>query len=136
MGAQKTNLAPSVPATDHYFGTKIIDDYRNLENLKDSATAQWMKSQTDYTNFLINKIPNRDYYLKKRLEFDKRQGYSVSDFVITNNDRYFYLKKVLKRKLQKFTIEMGLTERNNYYTTRIDSYPLLKIPRINLNINF
>jgi len=107
LGAQKTNLAPSVPAIDHYFGTPLTDDYRNLENLKDSATARWMKSQTDYANFLINKIPNRDYYLKKRLEFDKRQGYSVSDLEITDNDKYFYLKKGSEERTAKVYYRNG-----------------------------
>jgi len=52
-----------------------------------------MKSQTNYANSVINKIPNKDYFLNKRLEFDKRQGYSVSNLSITRNDKYFYLKK-------------------------------------------
>lgn len=93
LNAQKSNLPPSVSVTDDYFGTKIIDEYRNLENLKDSATIKWMKSQADYANSVINKVPNKDYFLNKRLEFDKRQGYSVSNLSITRNDKYFYLKK-------------------------------------------
>ncbi|AZI38617.1 prolyl oligopeptidase family serine peptidase [Epilithonimonas vandammei] len=105
--AQKTNLAPSVPVTDHYFGTKIIDHYRNLENLKDSATVKWMKSQSDYANSVIDKISNKNYYLKKRLELDKRQGFSVSDLRITGNDRYFYLKKSSKERTAKVYYRNG-----------------------------
>lgn len=93
IDAQKTNLALSKPDTDDYFGTKIVDDYRNLEDLKDPATISWMKSQSDYTNSVLAAIPNRSYYSDKRIEFDKRQGYFVYDLRITNNDRYFYLKR-------------------------------------------
>ena len=32
--------APSVPATDTYFGTTVNDPYRNLENLNDPAVEQ------------------------------------------------------------------------------------------------
>ncbi len=109
LNAQKTNIAPSVPATDDYFGTKIIDEYRNLENLKDSSTIKWMRSQTNYANSVINKIPNKDNYLNKRLEFDKRQGYSVSDLRITGNDKYFYLKKGSEEKTAKVYYRNGFT---------------------------
>ncbi|NML68332.1 prolyl oligopeptidase family serine peptidase [Chryseobacterium sp. RP-3-3] len=93
VNAQKSNPAPSVPVTDKYFGTTIVDEYRNLENLESPSTKKWMETQTDYTNSILNQIPKRKFYLEKRLEFDKRQGYSVSNINITNNDKYFYLKK-------------------------------------------
>ncbi|GEN78220.1 prolyl oligopeptidase [Chryseobacterium hagamense] len=71
----------------------ITDDYRNLEDLNNASTQQWMKSQTDYTNSILRKIPNWDNYLNLRSELDKKQGYSVSDLRITSNDKYFYLKR-------------------------------------------
>jgi len=107
MVAQKDNLAISIPVTDNYFGTKIIDEYRNLENLKDSSTVRWMKSQTDYANSVIDKIPNKDSYLNKRLQLDKRQGFSVSDLRITGNDKYFYLKKSSEEKTAKVYYRNG-----------------------------
>lgn len=99
--AQKISLAPSKPVTDVYFGTKIIDEYRNLENIEDLSTSKWMKFQTNYTNSLLNKISKKNYYLQKRLEFDERQGYAVSDLKITYNDKYFYLKKNANEKVAK-----------------------------------
>lgn len=107
MVAQKSNPALSVPVTDKYFGNKIVDDYRNLENLKDSSTAQWMKSQTNYAISVINNIPNKNFYLNKRLEFDKRQGFSVSDLNITSNDKYFYLKRNAEEKTAKIYYRNG-----------------------------
>lgn len=99
--AQKSNPAPSVPTTDEYFETKIVDEYRILENLESPSTKKWMKTQTDYTNLILSQIPKRKFYLDKRLEFDKRQGYSVSNLNITNNDKYFYLKKNGNEKVAK-----------------------------------
>lgn len=107
LSAQKVNLSSSVPATDEYFGTKIEDEYRNLENLEDTQTMNWMKSQTDYTNSILNQIPKRNYYLKKRLELDKRQGYSVSDLKITSSDKYFYLKRNANEKVAKLYYREG-----------------------------
>lgn len=105
--AQKTNLAPSVAVTDEYFTTKVVDDYRNLENLDDPQTLSWMKSQTIHTNSFLNKIPKRKFYLEKRLELDKRQGYSISNLSITANNQYFYLKKKGEEKVAKLYHKNG-----------------------------
>ncbi|MCY1661032.1 prolyl oligopeptidase family serine peptidase [Chryseobacterium sp. SL1] len=105
--AQETNLAPSVPVTEEHFGIKVIDDYRNLEDLNNPSTQQWMKSQTDYTNSILRKIPNWDNYLKLRTELDKKQGYSVSDLRITSNDKYFYLKRNAGEKTSKVYYRSG-----------------------------
>ncbi|MDR6525595.1 prolyl oligopeptidase [Chryseobacterium rhizosphaerae] len=107
INAQKNTLAPSKPVTDEYFGIKIVDDYRNLEDLENPNTTNWMKSQTDYTNSVLSQIPKRKFYLEKRLEFDKRQGYSISNLNITNNDKYFYLKKSGNEKVAKLYYREG-----------------------------
>ncbi|MBB6372574.1 prolyl oligopeptidase family serine peptidase [Chryseobacterium shigense] len=105
--AQKSNPAPSVPANDDYHGVKILDEYRNLENLQDLGTINWMKSQTNYANSILDKIPNRNYYQEKRLEFDKRQGYSISDLKIARNNKYFYLKRNGDEKIAKLYYREG-----------------------------
>lgn len=107
--AQQSNLAPSKPITEDYFGTKIVDEYRNLEDLEDPLTINWMQSQTNYTNSILNQIPKRNYYLEKRIEFDKRQGYSISDLEVTNNDKYFYLKKNGDEKIAKLYYRLGFS---------------------------
>jgi len=106
--AQKNNLAPYKPITDEYFGSKVMDKYRNLENLDDPQTLKWMKSQTDYTYSVLDLIPKRTFFLEKRLELDKRQGYSVSNMNITRNNKYFYLKKKGDEKIAKLFYREGL----------------------------
>lgn len=107
MVAQKSNPAPSLSVIDEYFGNKIVDEYRNLENLKNLSTIKWMKSQTDFAISIINKIPNKNFYLNQRLELDKRQGFSVSDLSITSNDKYFYLKTNAGEKSAKVYYRNG-----------------------------
>ncbi|GEN69876.1 prolyl oligopeptidase family serine peptidase [Chryseobacterium rhizosphaerae] len=99
--SQKNNMAPSIPVSDEYFGTKIVDEFRNLENLKDPEVTNWMESQSDFTASILNSIPNKNYYVNKRLEFDKKQGYSISDIKITLNGKYFYLKRNAKERTAK-----------------------------------
>ncbi|WP_312392388.1 prolyl oligopeptidase family serine peptidase [Chryseobacterium sp.] len=105
--AQKTNLAPSKPVTEDYFGVQIVDEFRNLENLKDASVITWMESQTNYSNLTLHKIPNREYYINKRIEFDKRQSFSVDKISITENDFYFYLKKKADENVSKLYYRKG-----------------------------
>ncbi|BAP29832.1 prolyl oligopeptidase [Chryseobacterium sp. StRB126] len=107
LNAQKNNPAPSVSVTDEYFGTQIVDEYRNLEDLDNPLTKEWMKTQTEYTNSILNQIPKRRYYLEKRLELDEKQGYSTSDLKIINNDKYFYLKRRGDEKVAKLYYRKG-----------------------------
>ena len=50
----KQEKAPSFPVTDTYFGIKVEDKYRNLEDLKSEQTLTWLKAQADYTNNILN----------------------------------------------------------------------------------
>ena len=137
--AQKTNLAPSVPVTDEYHGIKVVDEYRNLENLKDPATINWMKSQTDYANSIVGKLPYKEYFINERLKFDKRSGYWISDLKITGNDLYFYLKKSAAEKKQKLYYRKGLKGKEQLlydpetFVSTLDTTPREKN---NFNINF
>lgn len=107
VNGQIKNIAPSIPATDVYHGIKVVDEYRNLEDLKDPATIKWMKSQTDYTNSVLSQISKKNFYLEKRLELDKRQGYLISNLKIVGNDKYFYLKKAGNEKIAKLYCRNG-----------------------------
>ena len=52
---------------DTYFGTKVPDPYRWLEDDRSAETAAWVKAQNEVTNDYLSKIPFRDA-IKKRLE--------------------------------------------------------------------
>jgi prolyl oligopeptidase len=52
---------------DDYFGTKVSDPYRWLEDDNSEATRQWVKEQNVVTNNYLEKIPFRSQ-VKQRLE--------------------------------------------------------------------
>lgn len=52
---------------DDYFGTKIADPYRALEDDLSHATAAWVKAQNELTEEQLARIPYRDA-IRKRLE--------------------------------------------------------------------
>ncbi len=84
--------APSVPASDTYFGTKVDDPYRNLENLKDPAVLAWMKAQSEYARRTLDAIPGRQKLLDAMTACDARQTSRAWNVRVTDNGRYFYLK--------------------------------------------
>jgi prolyl oligopeptidase len=64
-------VAPVRPVTDEYYGTKIVDPYRYMENLDDPELQAWIKAQSDYTNSTLASIPGRDQLLSRIRELDQ-----------------------------------------------------------------
>src|ERR1043165_5786936 len=68
----KTNQHLAYPQTkkvdtvDEYFGTKIADPYRWLEDDNSAETAEWVKAENNVTDDYLGKIPFRSK-IKKRL---------------------------------------------------------------------
>ena len=59
---------PATPVhevTENYFGTKITDPYRWLEDTSSPAVVSWMKAQNDYTRAVLKRIPGRDNWGSK-----------------------------------------------------------------------
>ena len=102
-------LAPVKPLVDNYFGTKISDPYRYMENLKDTTVQQWIKQQADFSRKILNSIPGRQALIDKMKEFDGRKSFQIYSFMITENDRYFYLKQTPADETGKLYYRDGFT---------------------------
>jgi prolyl oligopeptidase len=89
---QKPPLAQIKPVEDVYFGTKISDSYRYMENLKDTLVQQWIKEEADYARYVLNRIPERKMLIEKMKEFDGRKSSDAGFISVTDNDRQFYVK--------------------------------------------
>ncbi len=63
--------------TDTYFGQKIVDPYRWMEDAKSAESAAWMKAQADYAHAYLDRLPMRAQLLK-RFEELSETGVSVS----------------------------------------------------------
>lgn len=90
-------LAADVPpqaavreVTDTYFGTKIVDPYRWMEDAKNPEYAAWVKAQADYADGYLARIPLR-HELLKRLEVLSNETVEVSG-VRRVGQKYFYYK--------------------------------------------
>ncbi len=85
---QDPPVAPVRPVTTDYFGTKVVDNYRYMEDLANPDVKAWMKAQADYTRAKLDAIPARKPLLDRihaLLNADVRRGGFVR-----RGDRYFY----------------------------------------------
>ena len=76
--------------TDTYFGQKVVDPYRWMEDTKSPEFASWLKAQNDYTRAVLAKIPGRAA-LAARIKALDDAGPTVSS-VQWSDGRYFYFK--------------------------------------------
>src|SRR6266478_6178817 len=61
---------PVHEVTDTYFGAKIADSYRWLEDLRSPGVISWMKMQNDYTRAVLDRVSNRDRLRSRIAQLD------------------------------------------------------------------
>ncbi|UMQ41331.1 prolyl oligopeptidase family serine peptidase [Chryseobacterium sp. Y16C] len=93
-------VTPEKAVVDDYFGTKITDNYRWLEDLKNPEVEKWFKSQSDFSHSLINKIPHREDLYKRMKEVQEMNGDSF-DAIFQRQNTYFYTKTKKNENLSK-----------------------------------
>jgi prolyl oligopeptidase len=76
--------------TDTYFGKKVVDPYRWMEDTKSPEFASWLKGENDYTRAVLAKIPGRAT-LAERIKALDDAGAAVAS-VQWAEGRYFYFK--------------------------------------------
>jgi len=113
LRAQITTMAPPPaapvrPVTDDYYGRKITDPYRYMENLKDPEVQAWFRAQNDYTRATLARIPGRAALLARIWELDESAPARISDLRRLPGDRIFYQKLLPKEEVPKLYTRMGL----------------------------
>src|SRR6185436_19867002 len=98
-----------VDQVDDYFGTKVPDPYRWLEDENSAATKAWVEAQNVVTFAYLDKIPYREK-LKARLT--ELSNYPRISAPFRRGDTYF------------FTKNDGLQNQSVYYIqTRVNGTP-------------
>jgi len=79
-----------VDVVDTYFGVKVHDPYRWLENDSLSDVAEWVKEENNTTNEYLSKIPFRNK-IKERLT--ELYNYTKKSAPFKEGGKYFFYKK-------------------------------------------
>ncbi len=83
----KTQLDTSV--VDNFFGQRIEDPFRWLEDDNSEETKAWVESQNEVTYDYIDKIPYRDAIINRLQELWNYEKYSAP---FKEGDKYYYFK--------------------------------------------
>lgn len=102
-------VAPVRPVTDDYFGTKVVDPYRYMENLKDPEVQAWFKAQDDYTRSALARIAGRQQLLDRIKQLDQSAPYQVSDVQRYQGEKYYYQKILATEEVSKLYERDGLS---------------------------
>src|SRR6516225_7225852 len=85
--------APVHEVQDDYFGTKISDPYRWMENIKNDPEAQkWLKAQADFTVQKFNAMPGYNRLKARIAELVNSEPATVAEPEVLSNGNIFYLK--------------------------------------------
>jgi prolyl oligopeptidase len=114
--------APPVTRTDNvvdtYFGTKVTDAYRWLEDQNSPETRAWITQENTYTNSILKKLPGRGVVsarLGQLLKVDE------TGLPIERNGRYFFGKRRADEDQEKIYFRQGPTGRDQLL---IDPLPM------------
>jgi prolyl oligopeptidase len=75
--------------SDDYFGTKVADPYRWMEDLNSKDVADWIAAQNKVTSAYLEKLPLREHFRKRITEL---WDYPRVDVPVHEGDRYFFEK--------------------------------------------
>jgi prolyl oligopeptidase len=94
--------------SEDYFGTKISDPYRYMEDLQDPEVVKWFSEQDAYTRLVLSWIPGREALLKRIQQLDESGPPRVFDFQRYQNQRCFYEKRLANENIAKLYTRTGL----------------------------
>lgn len=91
---------PEKAVVDDYFGTKITDNYRWMEDVKSPEVQSWFKNQSDYSHNVIDKIPHRKELFNRMKQVQEMGGDSF-ETIQQRQNVYFYTKTKKNENLSK-----------------------------------
>jgi len=99
-------VAEEKPVIDMFHGTKVLDNYRWLEDGKSPATQKWVEEEMSYTRGMLDRLAGRDA-IHKRLTELLSIG-SVTPPVIAGH-HYFYTRREGMQNQPILYVREGLT---------------------------
>jgi prolyl oligopeptidase len=99
-------VAESQPVIDTYFGTKITDDYRWLENAKSPETRAFIDEENVYTTRYLKQAPIRNQILD---DLDPLEHTSRWSIPIQRAGNYYFMKRLAGEEQDSIYMRHGWT---------------------------
>jgi prolyl oligopeptidase len=84
-------VAAVKPVTDDYFGTKVVDDYRWLEDAKSPQTLAWIKQENAYTQKYLAQVTILPEIRKGLTALERVDDYTMP---VLYGGKYFFEKRL------------------------------------------
>lgn len=97
----------TVDSVEVYFGETVTDEYQWLENLENTEVVDWFKTQANYTDDVISKIPNRETLVNEMLDLDKVKEVKYSG-IVEREGFYFFIKRLPGEEIGKLYYRNGV----------------------------
>ena len=107
-------LAPINTVTDTLYGEIIEDPYRYMENTEDTIVLDWYKKQTLHAKNIISKIKNRKKVIALQNILNEKNKEEVSRLKITNNNKFFYLKRNNNQNIRQLYFRDGFNGEEHF----------------------
>lgn len=106
--AQGLPATPQRPVTDTYFGQKVTDNYRWLEDTNSPEVQAWFKAQGDHTAQVMATIPGRDSLVNTLVRYDALKASQIGG-ITRRGGRFFYKKPLPTENVGKLYYRTGST---------------------------
>ena len=94
-------IAAVRPVTEDFFGVKVLDRYRYMEDLASPEVASWFKAQNDYARAVLARIPGRRELLARVKLLDDSVPARIFDVRRFPGEVYFYQKQLPKEEVAR-----------------------------------
>ncbi|RKD87868.1 prolyl oligopeptidase family serine peptidase [Mangrovibacterium diazotrophicum] len=95
---------------DEYWGVKVEDPYRYMENLDAPEVQAWIKGQADYAASILDTLPGREQLRERLHELYSGKPYSSGGYRMLENGKLFFLKRISGESLLKLYLRDGQGE--------------------------
>jgi prolyl oligopeptidase len=93
------------PVTDDYHGTKVVDNYRWLEDAKGPATRAWIDEENKNTQEYLSHVSIRSQIVKRMTELQRIDSYSVPSL---EGGKYFFGKRLADENQSSIYMREGM----------------------------
>jgi prolyl oligopeptidase len=91
--APRQPIAPVGPVTTTYYGQKVVDPYRNLEDLKSPAVKTWMRGQADYTRAAFDSMPGRKAFAAEEERYINAPDITITDVQLAGPYTFYRMRR-------------------------------------------
>ncbi len=121
--------ANKIAVADNYFGTKITDDYRWLEDSHSEETRAFIEAENSYTNHYIQQAKIRPQILD---DLDALENVSRWSLPVERNGSYFFRKRIAGENQLSIYVRHGWTGKDERL---IDPAQLSRDPNMSVTLS-